>query len=52
MTNVQDKAKTISAILKITKKTGSTKHFDLLHEKSEAYLGKLLTVCKNLKKAK
>lgn len=52
MTNVQDKAKTISNILKITKKTGSTKHFDLLHEKSEGYLNKLLQVAKNLKKQK
>lgn len=52
MTNVQDKAKLIGSILRATKKVGSTKHFDLLNEKSEAYLGKLLTVCKNLKKAK
>lgn len=52
MTNVQDKTKLIGSILKITKKTGQSKHFDNLLEKSESHLGKLLLVCRNLKKVK
>lgn len=52
MTNVQDKAKLIGSILKLTKKVGESKYFDRLTDKDEQYLGRLLTVCKNLKKAK
>jgi hypothetical protein len=52
MTNVQDKAKLVGSILKITKKTGQEKYFDKINDYSQDYLVKLLAVCRNLKKAK
>lgn len=52
MTNTTDKAKLVGSILKITNKVGQSKYFDRLTDKDEQYLGRLLTVCKNLKKVK